>query len=181
VGEQDTREYETAAPGVPRTSWAGYAACGWGLIFAAISFYWGSGGRRGLDTIGGSIERMALAGDTSIYVAVWATGLLKLVGAALALAMVRSWGRRRPRRPVSALGWTATVLTTAYGGFLVAADALAATGAIKPSTPIAWKPLLWHLWVWDMSFLIWGLLFAVALRQFLRAVRRERWELRESL
>ena len=106
---------------------------------------------------------MALAGDASIYVAVWVTGLLKLVGAGLALALVRPWGRRLPRRWVTVLGWVATIFLTLYGGVLVIADALAASGAVKPSQPIAWKPLLWHLWVWDMSFFVWGLLFAVAL------------------
>ena len=63
------------------------------------------------------------------------------------------------------------VLLTVYGGALVAADALAATGAIKPRTPIARVPLLWHLWVWDMSFLIWGLLFASAAWYFTRRDR----------
>jgi Protein of unknown function (DUF3995) len=137
-------------------------------LFAAVSFYWGSGGKRGLDTIGGTIEQKALAGDTLIYLAVWITGGLKLFGAALALALVRPWGRRLPRWGVAFLGWVAAVLLTLYGGFLVAADALAAAGVITPSQPIAWKPLLWHLWVWDMSFLIWGILFAMALRQFRR-------------
>ena len=26
---------------------AGYAACGWGLLFAAVSFYWAAGGTAG--------------------------------------------------------------------------------------------------------------------------------------
>ena len=160
-----------AAPAAPPAAWAAYAACVWGLIFAAISFYWGSGGRHGLDTIGGSIERMALAGDTSIFIAVWATGLLKVAGAVLALALVRPWGRRLPRRPVTLLGWFAAILLTLYGGLLVLGDALAASGVLKSSKPIDWKPLLWHLWVWDMSFFIWGLLFAVALWRFRRISR----------
>jgi hypothetical protein len=153
---------------VPRTAWAGYAACAWGLIFAATSFYWGSGGRRGLDTLGGSIEKRAQAGDTLIYLAAWATGVLKVVGAALALALVRPWGARLPRRAVAVLGWIAAVVTSVYGAVLVTAGALVATGVVTPSTPVAWKPLLWHLWVWDLSFLIWGVLFFVALWGFLR-------------
>jgi len=158
----------------PRGRWAvgaGYAAFAWGLIFALISFYWGCGGTIGLDTVGGSIERLAREHSASILVAVWVTGLLKLVGAVLALALVRPWGSKLPRRLVTLLGWTAAVLLTLYGGTLVAADALAVTGAIKPRTPIARVPLLWHLWVWDMSFLIWGLLFASAAWCFTRRDR----------
>ncbi|HMH89805.1 MAG TPA: DUF3995 domain-containing protein [Streptosporangiaceae bacterium] len=150
---------------------AGYAAFAWGLIFALISFYWGCGGTLGLNTIGGTIEKLAREHDAGIYVAVWVTGLLKLAGAVLALALVRPWGRRRSRLLVTLLGWAAAVLLTLYGGILVIADALAATGAIKPKTPIAWTPLLWHLWVWDMSFLIWGLLFAAAAWYFTRRDR----------
>jgi hypothetical protein len=156
------------------SSWAGYAACAWGLLFAGISFYWGTGGRFLLDTVGGAIQRRALAGDTAIYVAVWITGILKLVGAGLALALVRPWGRRLPRRPVTLLAWFAAVGLTLYGGLLVVSNALAATHVIKPSTPIEWKPLWWHLWVWDMSFFVWGILFAIALRQFRRGRRTAR-------
>ncbi len=100
---------------------------------------------------------------------VWVTGLLKLACAALALALGRPRGRRLPRRPVTVLGWAAAVLLTLYGGILVVTDALAASGLIKPSQPITWKPLPWHLWVWDMSFFIWGIQLAVALRQFRRS------------
>jgi hypothetical protein len=167
---------ETAHTGTTGTTshgsarvWPAYAACGWGLVFAGISFYWGSGGHGLLDTIGGAIERRALAGDPAIYAAVWVTGVLKVVGAVLALALVRPWGRRLPRRPVLVLAWIAAVGTMLYGGVLELTNALAITHVVKPSTPIEWKPLWWHLGVWDLSFFVWGVLFAVALREFRRA------------
>jgi hypothetical protein len=151
--------------------WPAYAACGWGLIFAGISFYWGSGGHALLDTIGGTIERSALAGDPAIYAAVWVTGVLKVVGAVLALALVRPWGRRLPRRALLLLGWVAAVGTTLYGGVLELTNTFVVTHVLKPSTPIEWKPLWWHLCVWDLSFFVWGLLFGLALREFRRSVR----------
>lgn len=151
-----------------RGAWPGYLACVWGLIFAAISFYWGSGGTFGLDTIGGSIEAMARRGDAAIFAAVWITGALKLFGAVLASALVREWGRRLPQRPLLALAWAAAVLLTLYGAFLVAGDALGETGAIHVSGTVDWTALRWHLWFWDMSFLIWGLLFFAALRNYRR-------------
>lgn len=147
---------------------AGYAAFTWGLVFALISFYWGAGGTVGLDTIGGTIERLALAHNTAIFVAVWVTGLLKLAGAILALALVRPWGGRLPRRPVSVLAWTAAVLLSLYGAVLVVGDALAVARGPRQQAPAAWSPLLWHLWLWDMSFLVWGLLFAAAAWSFSR-------------
>lgn len=152
-------------------TWAAYAACAWGLIFAGISFYWGLGGRAGISTVGGAIERRALAGDPVIFAAVWITGVLKVFGAALALALVQPWGRRLPRRPVTVLAWIAAVGLTLYGGLLEVTNTLVATHVVKPSQPVEWKALLWHLWVWDMSFFVWGILFAVALRGYRRRSR----------
>jgi len=143
-------------------------AFAWGLAFAAISFYWGAGGIHGLDTLGGSLERLARAHDRTIFIAVWVTGFLKVFGSLLALALAGAWAARLPRRPVIVLGWVAAASSTMYGAILVISEALVIIGAIKPAQPVEWKPLLWHLYVWDMSFLVWGVLFGVATWQFSR-------------
>ena len=141
--------------------WAGYAAFAWGLLFGGISFYWGLGGTLGLDTLGGALERLGRSRDPAIIAAVWVTGVMKVGGAVLALALVQSWGPRLPRLPLLLLGWGAAVVLTLYGGTLVAGEALVASGLVRPGA-VDWKPVLWHLYVWDMSFLIWGILFALA-------------------
>lgn len=141
---------------------AAYAACAWGVIFAGISFYWALGGRGLLDTVGGAIQRRAEAGDQALLAAVWATAVLKLVGAALALALVRPWGRRLPRRPLVWVGGGCAVLLTLYGGLLEIGNALVAAHVVKPSQPVSWKALWWHLAVWDASFFVWGILIGVA-------------------
>src|SRR5215467_6867719 len=99
-----------------RLVWAGYAACVWGLMFAGVSFYWGGGGTLGLDTLGGSFERLARARDPALVAAVWITGLRKVGGAVLALTLVSDWGARLPRLPVAALGLDAALVLTLYGG-----------------------------------------------------------------
>jgi len=88
-----------------RLVWAGYFGCGWGLAFAAISVYWGSGGTLGTDTVWGSLT-MNPSQRTILLVAVWVTGFLKVFGALLALALVARWGSRLPRRPIAVLGWS---------------------------------------------------------------------------
>ena len=158
---------ETRSPLV----WSGYAAFAWGLLFAGISFYWGLGGTLGLDTLGGTLERLGRSRDPAIIAAVWVTGVIKVGGAILALALVQPWGRRLPRLPLLLLGWAAAVVLTLYGGTLVAGEALVASGLIRPGA-VDWKPLLWHLYVWDMSFLIWGVLFALAAWQCTRTASR---------
>ena len=142
--------------------WAGYAACGWGLASAGVSFYWGIGGTLGLDTLGGSLERLALAHDRTLLIAVWVTGFLKILASLLALALAGRWAVRLARRPITVLGWVAAVSLALYGGVLVVPEALVTIGAIKPTQPVEWKPLLWHLYVWDLSFFVWGILFGVA-------------------
>jgi hypothetical protein len=97
------------------------------------------------------------------------TGALKLVAAALALVLARPWGRRVPRRLVLTLAGLCAAMLTLYGGLLEVGNALVAMRVVKMTQPIEWKALWWHLWVWDMSFLIWGILFALALRGFRRA------------
>jgi hypothetical protein len=155
-----------------RLVWAGYAASAWGLLFAGFSFYWAGGGTLGLDTLGGSLEQLARARDPAVVAAAWITGLLKVAAAVLALALVSNWGRQLPRRLLAALGWGTAIVLTLYGGVLVAGEAVIATGATHPAAPVQWKPLLWHLYLWDMSFLVWGILFGLAAwRHTTRTVR----------
>ncbi len=149
--------------------WAGYVAFVWGLTFAAISFYWGLGGTLGLDTLGGSLQRLARAHDRTLLVAVWVSGFLKILASLLALALDGTWAARLPRRLITLLGWVAAASLTLYGGILVVPEALVTIGAIKPAQPVDWKPLLWHLYVWDLSFLVWGILFAIATWRFSRS------------
>ena len=153
-----TARRNTAIVGV----WAGYSACAWGLAFAAISFYWGLGGTIGLDTLGGSLESLAKAHDRTLLIAVWVTGFLKVLGSLLALALVGTWAVRLPRLLITGLGWVAAASLTLYGGILMVPEALVTIGVIKPTQPVEWKPLLWHLYVLDLSFLVWGILFGVA-------------------
>jgi hypothetical protein len=151
--------------------WAGYVAFAWGVLFAGISFYWAAGGTLGADTVGGSIELLGRARDPVLIAALWIAGFLKVLGALLALALVQPWGRRLPRPLVLLLGWGAAVILTLYGGINVVGEALTASGLVRPRT-VDWKPLLWHLYVWDMSFLVWGILFVLATWHYTRAAGR---------
>jgi Protein of unknown function (DUF3995) len=87
------------------TAWAPLAAAAWALAFAAVSFYWAAGGEVGLETVGEEIERDALAREPDAIALVWVTGGLKVVGAALALALVRPREPAIVRRAVGLAGW----------------------------------------------------------------------------
>lgn len=142
-------------------TWPAYACAVVALAFAAISFYWGAGGRAGLSTLGGAIERMALARDPLIVTLVWVTGVLKLAGGLLALALVRPWGHKLPRRWLLAAAWVGAVLLTSYGVLQVTSLGLVALGVLTPSRPIEPTALWWRLLLWEPWFLVWGLLLGL--------------------
>lgn len=67
-----------------------YAACAWGLLFAALHFYWALGGRAGLGDAPDITER------TWFLVYDVVAGILSLVAAAVAMALVQPWGGMVP-------------------------------------------------------------------------------------
>src|ERR1700729_743906 len=84
--------------------------------------------------------------------------------------MIRPWGRPLPRRALSMAGLAGSALLILYGAAEVAGEALAETGAIRPSAP-DWTALRWHLALWDPWFLVWGLLLAAATWGYRRSAR----------
>jgi len=144
------------------TTWAAYAACALALLSAVPSFYWALGGTAGLDTVGGTLKELARARDPRGVALGVAAGLLKVAGGLLALALARPWGRVVPRGLLLGAAWAASAVLTAYGGLLVAVGALVLTGLVSPSGPVDRTALRWHVLLWDLWFLVWGLLLGVA-------------------
>jgi hypothetical protein len=144
------------------TAWAAYAACALSLLSAVPSFYWALGGTAGLDTVGGAIEELARTRDPAGVALGIGAGVLKVAGGLLALALARPLGRAVPRRLLLGAAWAASTVLTAYGGLLVAVGALVLTGVIRPSGQVDRTALRWHVLLWDLWFLVWGLLLGVA-------------------
>ena len=153
---------------------AAYAACVLSLAYAVVSFYWAAGGTAGLSTIGGELEEMARAREPEIVAIVLVTAFLKVAYGLLALALVRPWGQAFPRWALLAAAWAGAALLSAYGGLLVAAQALVAAGFIGVAEPANRTALLWHLFVWDPWFLFMGLLLGVAVWHYQRGTRHRR-------
>lgn len=95
----------TAPAGV---RWFAYAAALWAFLFAALSFYWGLGGRAGAATLDPAL--MAAADDPwFVAIGLWGVGVVKALGGLVALALVLPWGRRLP-------GWFLRTAAWAGGG-----------------------------------------------------------------
>jgi hypothetical protein len=132
-----------------RMSWAGYGAVLWAFAFACFHVVWAAGWYVGLDA---QQARAAfahpgfLAYDLVVVV-------LCLFAGVVALAFVRPWGQRLPRRQVGLIGWAGTVLLALRGGaaIIVAVQAAAAGSfSLRP------------MHVWDAWFCLGALLFGLS-------------------
>lgn len=84
------------------------------------------------------------------------------VGGLLALALVRPWGNAVLRRWLLTGAAAVSALLIVYGGLNVVAGSLVLSGVIRPSGSVDRTALRWHVGLWDMWFLIWGVLLALA-------------------
>ena len=91
-----------------------------------------------------------------------AATLAKLAGGLLALAPVRPWGRMVPRGWLLAGSARASALLVVYGGLTVLLGELVLLGVIHSSGSVDRTALRWQVGVWDLRFLVWGILLALA-------------------
>jgi hypothetical protein len=91
-----------------------------------------------------------------------AVTVAKLAGGLLALALVRPWGRVVPRGWLQLASAAVSVLLVVYGGLNVLLGALVLSGVIHPAGSVDRTALRWHVEVWDLWFLVWGILLALA-------------------
>jgi hypothetical protein len=91
------------------------AACVIGLLFAAVSAYWGVRGTWLLDTLPASFEQQARAHELGIFAAVWVAVVLKIMAAALPVLALRRSTRATRSRVEWGLAWSAGIVLTLYG------------------------------------------------------------------
>ena len=146
-----------------------------GLLYAAISLYWGAGGTWLLDTVGSGLGK-GHGGSALVVLAVWLAVGLKVIAAVLPLLAVTadtSTGSRRPRL-IRALAWIEALILTVYGLAWTAVGLLVQAGVIAASATADHRALEWHAYLWDPWFLVWGLLVTAALlrsRHLMRGIR----------
>jgi hypothetical protein len=139
-----------------------YAAAIVAFGYALMSLYWALGGHALVSTIGGYVEQLARRGGVLAVLVALAAALAKAVGGLLALALVRPWGRVVPRRWLLLGAAGASVLLVVYGGLSVLLGALVLADVIHPAGHVDRTALRWHAGVWDLWFLVWGILLALA-------------------
>ena len=139
-----------------------YAAAGAAFAYALVSAYWALGGQGLISTVGGYAAQFARhKGATPVLLAL-AAAVAKAADGLLALALVRPWGRFIPRGWLLAGSAGASALLVVYGGLNVLLGALVLSGVIHPAGNVDRTALRWHAGVWDLWFLVWGILLALA-------------------
>jgi hypothetical protein len=139
-----------------------YAAAVLAFASAAVSAYWTLGGTVLLDTVGGTIERLARERSAPAILLGIVVVLVKVAGGLIALALVQPWGARVGRRPLMTFSTVGSVVLVLYGGVLVLIGGLVLANVINPSQPVDEHALRWHVFVWDLWFLVWGLALGFA-------------------
>jgi len=142
-----------------KTSWAGYAAALWALIFAFFHAVWAAGWyvglwpeeawRKAFQRTGFLVYDIVIAGAC-------------LVAVAVELALVQPWGRRVPRWLLRFLVWSGTGLLTLRGGAGMVQcvyQLIRGTFTLEP------------MFVWEVWFYLGAILFVLSLRQYRRASR----------
>ena len=160
----ENRQATAAASGWAAGTVTAYAAASVAFAYALMSLYWALGGHALISTIGGYVEQFARRGGALPVLIALAATLAKVLGGLLALALVRPWGRVVvPRRWLLIGSAAASVLLVAYGGLNVLLGALVLSGVIHPAGGVDPTALRWHVGVWDLWFLMWGILLALAI------------------
>jgi hypothetical protein len=104
----------------------------------------------------------------SLYWTVGGKGLLSTVGGYAGHAAQRGGGAA----VVLGLVTVAVKVLVIYGAVVVLAGVLVLAGVITPSGRVDRTALRWHAGVWDLWFLVWGVLLAVAAISYWRAQPR---------
>jgi hypothetical protein len=138
-------------------------------VFALPSFYWAAGGVAGAaTTVAPALVRLVQEQATWFIVVLWVTGLLKVVGGLLGLALVGGWGQRGSRF-LQLAGWGAGVLLVWHGGLFLVQGLLVQSGVVTIA-PELLSVSRWYTYLWGPWFVVGGLLFIMAARIHLRSV-----------
>jgi hypothetical protein len=151
---------------VPRqrshATWPAYAAAVWAVLFAAYSIYGALGGELGVDQLARDIREDAEARDTGFVAELWVAGALKLVAAAIALALAFRLGHRPRSRVLLIAGWLLAAGLLIYGAANMVQFGLMKAGAISTPDSVGDYAVDWYLFLWEPIWLIGGIAFAAA-------------------
>ena len=143
--------------------WAAYAAGAWALAFAVVHLYWALGGAGGLP------KGMSVDLNTALFVIDVLAVPLCVVGALLALSLVRPWGQLFPSRLLLASAWAVCALLIVHSAPTLVEGGLVVTGLRDAKLSMLEQ---WSLFVYEPWFFVGGVLYGAASWGYGRSGRR---------
>jgi Protein of unknown function (DUF3995) len=140
---------------------AAAAALAVGLAYTAISAYWAFGGTWLLDTVSSSL--VTAHPSVTAVMAVWAAVVLKAVAALLPLHVCLTPPPSKRHDRLRLLAWAEAAVLTLYGFAFTLAGLMLQVGIIHQRRTADRRALVWHAYLWDPWFLVWGLSVIIAL------------------
>lgn len=134
-------------------------AFAWSLAFGLVSLYWAAGGTIGESTLSASIRELAERRDPGFVATLWITGVAKIAGGLLPVALAFGWWPRIPRRLLVVLCGLGGILLLLYGigdmvrSIMILLD-IGRSGA-RDEVRTAW----WYLALWGPIWVIGGALY----------------------
>jgi len=148
---------------------AAIAAFAWALLFGLVSMYWAAGGTIGESTLSRSIQDMAERREPAFVVTLWGTGIAKVIGGLVPMALAFGWWRNIPRGLLHILCWAGGVLLLLYGQGDMLRATLVIGGAIEVESPVDRDIARSYLLLWRPVWLTSGIGFLATARHYRRS------------
>lgn len=130
---------------------------------AAVTLFWTLGGTLLLDTVGGAPEDLARQHTLGSVAFGTVVVLVKVTAGLLALALLGHGDGWLRRRWLLIANGTAAAILLLWGGANVLLGGLVLGGVITPDGAVDERDLRWHVYLWDLWFVVWGALIVVAI------------------
>jgi len=131
----------------------------WSVAFGLVSFYWAAGGTIGETTLARSIRDLADERDPGFVATVWITGVAKILGGLLPIAVAFGWWRRVPRRLLVVLCGVGGILLMLYGIGDMVRSTLILLDIGRSGEPDEVTTARWYLALWGPVWAIGGALY----------------------
>lgn len=135
------------------------AAFAWSLAFGLLNVFWAVGGTFGASTLSASIRELAMEAEPVFVATVWISGVGKIVGGLLPLALAFGWWRRIPRRWLRNLCGLGGVLLTLYGLGDMVRSALILLDIWRSGVVDEVRTAWWYLFFWGPVWFTGGALY----------------------
>lgn len=136
---------------------------------ASFTLHWMTGGPELVGTVSGVPEELARSRSTAALVVGGLIVLSKGAAAFLAALLIPTAGALRGGRRVGLINAGVSALLLLWGAVKLVVDVLVLLGVRQPATELDRYALWWHLVLWDLWFVVWGVLLAVAVAAWWRA------------